>query len=65
MWNSEKNQLDKLTLNWSVESSIQEMLDTGVKLIVWSIWQCKPNADFGKLYKTDVVYNQLLIKTFS
>jgi hypothetical protein len=65
MWNSEKSQLDKLTLNWSVESSMQGMLDTGVKLIVWSIRQCKPNADFCKLYKTDVIYNQLLIKDFS
>jgi hypothetical protein len=65
MWNSEKSQLDQLTLNWSVESSMQGMLDTGVKLIVWSIWQCKPNADFGKLYKTNFIYNQLLIKIFS
>jgi hypothetical protein len=65
MWKSEKSQLDKLTVNWSVESSIHGMLDTGVKLIVWSIWQCKPNADFGKPYKTDVIYNQLLIKIFS
>jgi hypothetical protein len=38
MWNSENSQLDKLTLNWSVESSIREMLDTEIKLIVWSIW---------------------------
>jgi hypothetical protein len=44
---------------------MQGMLDTGVKLIVWSIRQCKPNADFCKLYKTDVIYNQLLIKDFS
>jgi hypothetical protein len=65
MWKSEKSQLDKLTLNWSVDSSMQVMLDTGVKLIVWSIWQCKPNVDFCKLYKTDVIYNQLLIKNFS
>jgi hypothetical protein len=64
MWKSEEGQLDKLILNWSVESSMQGMLDTGVKLIVWSIWQCKPNADFCKLYKTDVIYNQLLIKNF-
>jgi hypothetical protein len=37
MEKSEEGQLDKLTLNSSVESSMQEMLDTGVKLIVWSI----------------------------
>jgi hypothetical protein len=65
MWKSEEGQLDKLTLNWSVESSMQGMLDTGIKLIVWSIWQCKPNADFCKLYKTDAIFNQLLIKNFS
>jgi hypothetical protein len=65
MWKSEEGQLDKLTLNWSVESSMHGILDTGVKLIVWSIWQCKPNADFCKVYKTDVIYNQLLIKNFS
>jgi hypothetical protein len=44
---------------------MQGTLDTGVKLIVWSIRQCKPNADFCKLYKTNVIYNQLLIKNFS
>jgi hypothetical protein len=65
MWKSEEGQLNKLTLNWSVESSMQGMLDTGIKLIVWLIWQCKPNVDVCIVYKTDVIYSPLLSKNFS